>query len=775
MTITLLMSVISPLAGSTDVRGPGHVRDDVALTEGTVLQHGLGIIMEDADDEASFEIIVQFDDRITDPERRSLEALGFEIYRSIPLFDALYMAGPKASILDLADRDDVEYIEYNAPLRPMMNVSADTIAATDVWNRIVLRDDSEDVIDGSGVTVVVLDSGIDATHPDLRYTPVANIENDAPDPGDKVIYNAKKDQDVAGEPWVPFIDTDTTSGHGTHCAGTVGGTGAASGGGKAGIAPGAWLIGLSMGELFMTIDEYSGLEWVYDHSKPGDNPANIRVVTNSWGPGWPFDALDPNALSSQMIDLIVTENNVAVIFAAGNDGSGNHDGADDTVNIFAKVPVATGVAATTRNGKGLASFTSRGDATMNETWPDIGAPGVGIWSAAARVTMIGAGLMGSDIISNDKTDPYYLAISGTSMATPHVAGLVALLWQACPSLTLSDVIEEGHTVGEDDLSPYIHETELILKATAEYVVADGENGVPNETEYGILDKPYDYAQGYGLVNAEKAVGLALMLDKMRDPDHDGDVENEDVTVFDALRKYEGRMTEKDVTMELNVITTSWSGQYVSPWNVVDDNLNASAPLFGRRVPYTSPVHTLFIPDEAATLHITMDIIQVTEDVTFADLYVVIDVNGDGEADWSPDGEPGINYDPSKEWYVDISSGFMAGRRGDNWSFNVSGYALGLSLDGVLGAHYDVGVGVILDSRQDPRVEFPEYRFGEKTSDYPGGTTTLHLYYYDLRSPPGPEKETTLDMVIDMLPLIIGLIAIGGVAYYILNKRRGTGD
>ena len=338
------------------------------------------------------------------------------------------------------------------------------------------------------------------------------------------------------------------------------GNGQASAGRVQGIAPGAWLIGVSMGELFATIDEYSGLEWVYEHSRPDDNPANIRVVTNSWGPGYPFDSLDPNDASVQMIELITHENNVAVVFAAGNDGGDNHDGSADTVNIFAKVPSVISVSASTRNGKGMASFSSRGDKTQVGTWPDIAAPGVGIWSASARATMIGGGVGLLDL-TRDEKDPFYIAISGTSMATPHVAGLVALLWEACPSMRMSETDEdyEGdlpmviqENSGNVDAGPYefdnlsIHESELILKLTARLISDTGGNGVPSGNESsrtGLKGRTYDYAQGYGLVNAKEAVALALRLQTMRDPDGDGIVDNPDVTVWDAFGRHKGMIRE----------------------------------------------------------------------------------------------------------------------------------------------------------------------------------------------------------------------------------------
>ena len=119
-----------------------------------------------------------------------------------------------------------------------------------------------------------------------------------------------------------------------------------------------------MGELAFTIDEYSALEHVYQLSKPGSATQqawNIKVVTNSWGPGFPFDSIDANDLTVQIIEKITIENNVAVIFANGNDGG---EGDEDQSNIFAKVPAAIGVAASNRDGIGMSDFSSRGDMSI---------------------------------------------------------------------------------------------------------------------------------------------------------------------------------------------------------------------------------------------------------------------------------------------------------------------------------------------------------------------------------------------------------------------------
>src|SRR3990172_11633697 len=79
-------------------------------------------------------------------------------------------------------------------------------------------------------------------------------------------------------------DGDTGSGHGTHVAGTIAGNGDASGGARAGVAPGATLVAVSTGEQFLQ-NVIGALEWVYERSTPGNDPWNIRVCSNSWGSG----------------------------------------------------------------------------------------------------------------------------------------------------------------------------------------------------------------------------------------------------------------------------------------------------------------------------------------------------------------------------------------------------------------------------------------------------------------------------------------------------------
>ena len=103
-------------------------------------------------------------------------------------------------------------------------MSLSVVNATKAWDSQVLRfNRSLDNIDGTGVTVCVVDTGIDASHPDMDY-------------GTKTIRNLKSDSGTG--PWYEIENGDTSSGHGTHVAGTVAGNGDASAGQRAGVAPG---------------------------------------------------------------------------------------------------------------------------------------------------------------------------------------------------------------------------------------------------------------------------------------------------------------------------------------------------------------------------------------------------------------------------------------------------------------------------------------------------------------------------------------------------------
>lgn len=303
-------------------------------------------------------------------------------------------------------------------------------------------------LDGQGVTIAVLDSGVDATHPDLEFA-TKTIEN-VKIVGDLDLLGGRN-AFIEGVP-----NSDTSSGHGTHVAGTVAGTGMASIDDERrpyyhdGIAPGANLVGLGAGEGLSILYALLG----FDYAIANQDRLNIDIITNSWGGGDGAE-FDPNNPINQA-SFEAYSKGMVVSFAASNSGP-----EEDTLNQYAVAPWVINVAAGTSE-KQLADFSSRGVAGHPYKLPDITAPGQGITSTRAPNTAIGA--LGPVV---DTAHPeyalYYHTISGTSMATPFVAGVAALLLEANP-----------------DLSP--DQIEQILKETAEPM-----NYAPHEVGAGYID------------------------------------------------------------------------------------------------------------------------------------------------------------------------------------------------------------------------------------------------------------------------------------------------
>ncbi|MGB8508518.1 MAG: S8 family serine peptidase [Pyrinomonadaceae bacterium] len=338
-------------------------------------------------------------------------------------------------------------------------------------------------VSGKGdFSVVINDSGIDATHPDLQL-------------GKNVIQNIQMLTDtetVSGFTTLQTIenlpDTDLNVGHGTHCAGIVGGTGQGSGGLYAGVAPGAKLIGTGSGAVLFVLNALGGFEW----SLSNQSLYNIRVISNSYGGTGAFDPNDPVNLAT----LMAHDRNIAVIFAAGNSGPGR-----DTHNPYGKAPWVISVGAGTKEG-GLASFSSRGtprderlansDPNDDNDAPTIVAPGTGreFESNASKFSAAYVSTRSkSNVFANGQTDdaelspayiPYYTQISGTSMATPYIAGVVALMLDANPLLTPDEI--KGTLIQTASRMPGYDEWEV----GAGYVNA-----------YAAVDKVFNNSKPYG--------------------------------------------------------------------------------------------------------------------------------------------------------------------------------------------------------------------------------------------------------------------------------------
>ncbi|WP_188188191.1 S8 family peptidase [Nonomuraea sp. SYSU D8015] len=252
----------------------------------------------------------------------------------------------------------VSKIWLDRRIKPVLEHSVPRIGAPEAWAA---------GYDGTGTTVAVLDTGVDAAHPDLAGR-VADRRDFVAEP-------------APGDP----------HGHGTHVASTVAGA--------KGVAPGAKLLD---GRV-LAADGHGQASWIIDAMEwaAGDKHADVvNLSLSASGTGGPL---------TDAVSRLTEQYGTLFVVAAGNDGC------DRCVGTPGDAPEALTVGAVDRDER-LAGFSSRGPIAADESVkPDVTAPGVEITAA--------------------RTGGGHVAMSGTSMATPHVAGAAALLRQARPGLT----------------------------------------------------------------------------------------------------------------------------------------------------------------------------------------------------------------------------------------------------------------------------------------------------------------------------------------------------
>ncbi len=272
----------------------------------------------------------------------------------------------------------IEKIWLDGPVTADLAESTAQVGAPEVW---------ADGNTGAGVDVAVLDTGIDPSHPDLA---------------DQIAATAN------------FVDSEDYIedyiGHGTHVASTIAGTGAASGGLERGVAPDARLhVGKVLDSNGQGLESWiiAGMEWAA-------RDQDARVVSMSLG-GEPAGADDPMATA---VDELTAETGALFVVAAGNSGP-------QSIGTPALADAALAVGAVDATDA-LADFSSTGPAVGGGIKPEVTAPGVDILAARSQL-IHGSGM--------------YTTMSGTSMATPHVAGTAALIAAAHPDWTAQQIKE----------------------------------------------------------------------------------------------------------------------------------------------------------------------------------------------------------------------------------------------------------------------------------------------------------------------------------------------
>jgi subtilisin family serine protease len=270
--------------------------------------------------------------------------------------------------------DDVTHVYLDEPVEPADVDSMPQIGAPPAWDAGYT---------GEGVTVAVLDTGIDPTHPDLDQSIVGS-------------------RDFTGSGDV----TDLT-GHGTHVASIVAGSGEASGGVNSGVAPGADLLAGRVlggrGDVDLESAVIAGMEWA---AAEGADIVNMSLTLGA------TDGTDPLATA---VNELTAQHDTLFVVSAGNQrdyGSVGTPGTADAALSVGSVDQHDVLAPSSSRGPRV------GDGAIK---PDVTAPGVGVVAARAAGTSMGA-----------VVDEWYTSANGTSMAAPHAAGAAAVLKSAHP-------------------------------------------------------------------------------------------------------------------------------------------------------------------------------------------------------------------------------------------------------------------------------------------------------------------------------------------------------
>ena len=386
--------------------------------------------------------------------RQSLDQWGID-YTPYYLVNGLRVNGGPLLRWWLASRPEVDRVLLNPTLRPIPPANGppyppESAPTQPDWNLTLIEADrvwNELGITGRGITIGQSDSGVQWDHPEL-------LDSYRGQNGDHN-YNWF-------DPWYHTTTPTDHDGHGTHTLGSVLGN-------QVGVAPDAtWFacanLARNLGNPAFYLDcmQFMLAPWPLngDPFADGDPARGANVLNNSWGCP-EVEGCDPNALLDGVRALQAA--GIFMVASAGNDGP-QCQSLEYPIALYQE---SFSVGAIDQFGH-LADFSSRGPVTAdgsNRTKPDIVAPGVNVLSAFP--------------------DNSYARADGTSMAGPHVAGVVALIWSANPAL-IGDVAQTRQILVETT-TPY----------TGEYPTCLTNTAIPNN------------AVGYGMVNAYAAVQMAL--------------------------------------------------------------------------------------------------------------------------------------------------------------------------------------------------------------------------------------------------------------------------
>ena len=417
---------------------------------------------------AVIDVIVDFGHRLTLDDLSFLG--GFTPVSPVPFPDIHAVSVPDVTVGDvpyLVERFCVTMVELAEPVHAELDVATRAVKARPglyspdtAW---------EEGFQGSGINIAILDTGVDDGHPAFAGDYVAGYDG--------------------------FLDTDTNPDddqtgvwHGTHCAGIALNHGEVGDQTFMGTAPDARLLDVKVLDAagngtFTSV--MRGLQWCIDNRNTAwagqaADHAGIDVVSMSLSTGTSSDGED--ALS-RLVNTAAAQG-LVVAAAAGNDfGSGwmpSPAASDGAIAVAAVVDTST----VARGDDHHADYSNQGPRAddgdgdqMDEFKPDVAAPGGSIWSASHMITST----QGSAV---DQNGAGYHDLSGTSMATPCIAGVAGLVLEAYPGFTPQDVKNVLHCTAEDW----------------------------NGTHDASLDPKYDPTYGWGIVDAHAAVTVEGCVD-----------------------------------------------------------------------------------------------------------------------------------------------------------------------------------------------------------------------------------------------------------------------
>ena len=386
-------------------------------------------------------VIVQYRVVPTAAHYTTMQGRGGLLHAKLHMIKGAAFTIPVSALPALEADPEIVSVSIDHPMNVMDDTTNDATGVNTAWNA---------GYNGAGVGVAVIDSGINDSHPDLQNSNGTS----------RVVYH----QDFTGTPTTNSSGAQyDLYGHGTHVAGIIGGNGSLSGGQYEGVAPAVSLVDLRAldengagtdSTVIAAIQQAIALQQTY----------NIRVINLSLGRGIAVSyTQDPLC---QAVEA-AWKSGIVVVVAAGNYGRLSVDGSNGygTVTAPGNDPFVLTVGATKSNrstsasAETLASYSSKGPTTYDlVAKPDMVAPGNDVVSLAAPGATLEAEYPAELVTGSDGNNDYF-TLSGTSMATPAVAGAAALLLQEQSTLTPDQVkarlMKTAYKMGLTSTSAYV--------------------------------------------------------------------------------------------------------------------------------------------------------------------------------------------------------------------------------------------------------------------------------------------------------------------------------